>query len=100
MSRKLWAIFVILQIIGVSLASYSSRFEVGVGGAREFLWMPAMVALFPGILLGYAADALDVADYLSGWHGAPLFASVVLLNAGCWNLVALLSQRRRRPLKA
>ena len=56
-----------------------------------------MVVLFPGIMLGYAADALDVGNQLSRWYGAPFFALVVLMNAGCWNLVMLLIQRRRRP---
>jgi hypothetical protein len=99
MNRKLWAIFVILQTTGVSLASYSSRFEVGVGGVREHLWVPAMVALLPGVLLGYAAEALDVGNHLNRWHGAPFFLSVVLVNAACWSLVVLLSQMGRRPQK-
>jgi hypothetical protein len=100
MSRKLWMILAISQIIGVTLAAYSARFEVGAGGVREFLWIPAMIALFPGILLGYVADALGFANYLGHWYGLPFFASVVLLNVGCWNLVGLLSRRRRHLLKA
>ncbi len=98
MSRKLWAIFVMSQIIGVSLAFYSSRFQVGVGGVREFLWMPATLVLLPGILFGYAAEALDF-GILSRWYGVPFFAVVVLLNAGCWNVVVLLIQRRQRRLR-
>ncbi len=99
MSRKLWAIFVISQIIGVSLAFYSSRFQVGVGGVREFLWMPATLVLLPGILFGYAAEALDFGTRLSRWYGVPFFAIVVLLNAACWNVVVLLIQRRQRRLR-
>ncbi|SRR5713101_3346881 len=93
MGRKLWAIFVISQIIGVSLASYSSRFEVGVGGAREFLWMPAMLLLLPGILFGYAVNALDSGIRLSHWHGLAFFAVVTFLNAAFWNFIVLLVRR-------
>ena len=94
MSRKLWAIFAVSQIIGVGLASYSSRFEVGVGGLREFLWIPAMLLLLPGILLGYATKALDVWGQLARWYDAPFFAVVILLNMGCWSAVHWVVHRR------
>jgi hypothetical protein len=35
------------------------NFGGGFGGIREFLWMPAAFVLLPGILFGYAAEALD-----------------------------------------
>jgi hypothetical protein len=100
MSRKLWAIFVTSQIIGVGLAFYSSRFQVGVGGVREWLWVPATLVLLPGILFGYAADALDLGFLLSYWHAVPFFAAVVLLNAASWNVVVLLIQGRQRLPRA
>ena len=99
MGRKLWAIFAISQILGVSVALYSSRFQVGVGGIREFLWMPATLVLLPGILFGYVADALDFGIRLSYWHAAPFFVVVVLLNVASWNVVVRLIQKRQRSLK-
>jgi hypothetical protein len=98
MGRKVWAIFVILQILGVSMALYSSRFQVGVGGVREFLWIPTTLVLLPGILFGYVADALDVGIRLSYWHAAPFFAVVVLLNVASWNVVVRLIEKRQRRL--
>jgi hypothetical protein len=95
MNRKLCAIFVISQMIGVGLALYLSRFQVGVEGVREFLWMPATFVLLPGILFGYAANELDL-GILSQWYAVPFFAVVVLLNAICWNIIAFLIQRRQR----
>jgi hypothetical protein len=100
MTRKLWAVFLISQIIGVSLFFYSSRFEAGVGGFREFVWIPAMLVLLPGILFGYAADALGLSNGLTRWYGLPFFAVVVLLNAGFWIAIMVLIQRWRRPVKA
>ena len=78
------------QVIGVSLASYSVRFQVGVGGVREFLWIPAMVLLLPGVFVGEVRS----------WPELPFFALVVIINAGCWNLVALLAEKKLRARKA
>ena len=82
------------------MALYSSRFEVGAGGAHEFLWLPAMLLLLPGLLIGYVADGLNFSNVLGRWYGAPLFVIVVLVNAACWNGVILLTRRRRPPLQA
>lgn len=98
MGPKLWAIFIVSQILGVSVALYSSRFHVGVGGVREFLWIPATLLLLPGILFGYVADALDFGIRLSYWHAVPFFAVVMLLNVASWNLVVWLIQKRQRRL--
>lgn len=98
MSRKIWAIFILSQIIGISLCLYSLRFEEGVGGVREYLWIPAMLVLLPGILFGFVADALDIGIF-SRWYGLPFLAVVVLLNTGFWNAVILLIKRSRRSLK-
>ena len=91
MGRRLWMAFVIAQVIGVSLATYSSRFEVGLGGAREFLWIPATLVLFPGIFLGYGINAIGIRlDY---WYGLPFYAAIVLVNAGFWSIVVLMIRR-------
>jgi hypothetical protein len=92
-------VFVVSQVIGVALAFYSMETEVGVGGVREFLSIPPLILLFPGWLLGYAALALDL-NQLDRWYGAPFFASVVVVNAVCWNLVAALIQRGLRRRRA
>ena len=91
MRRKLWVIFLVAQGIGVALAFYSSRFQVGAGGVRDLLWMPALLVLLPGVLIGYVADALGA--QLTLWYGLPFFAAVILINAACWNAVALLVQK-------
>jgi hypothetical protein len=95
MSRKLWMMFVIVQGVGVALAFYSSRFQVGVGGVRDLLWIPAMLVLLPGVVIGHVADALDFGGRLTLWYGLPFFAVVILINAACWNAIALLVQRRQ-----
>ena len=89
MSRRLWTIFLVSQVVGVSLASYSARFEVGTGGVREFLWIPAMVLLLPGVFIGT----------VSSWPELPFFALVVIINAGWWNVVTLLIQNKVRARK-
>jgi hypothetical protein len=99
MSRKLWAIFLISQIIGVSLALYASRFEVGVGGVREFLWVPATLVLLPGVLFGFAADALGLEVGLTRWYGLPFFALVAVLNACSWIAIVRLIEKRQCPPK-
>jgi len=90
MSRRLWTIFLVSQVVGVSLASYSARFQVGVGGVREFLWIPAMVLLLPGVFVGT----------VSSWPELPFFALVVIINAGWWNVVTLLIQKKVRARRA
>lgn len=96
MSRKLWVMFVTSQAIGAGLAFFSSRLQVGVGGARELLWIPAILILLPGILLGYAADALDFGIRMGSWYGLPFFVIVVIINAACWNVIVLLVRRWAR----
>ncbi len=95
MSRKLWVVFVISQIIGVSLALYSSRFEVGAGGAREFLWIPAALLLLPGILFGYIANVLSFRIFNLG-SSAAFYVVVVLLNAASWYAVVSIVRNRQR----
>lgn len=99
MNRKLWLIFAIVQLIGVGLALYSSRFEVGATRFREFLWIPATLFLLPGILCGYVANALSVRALDFG-GGALFYAIVVLLNAAFWYTVASLVRKRRRVVQA
>ena len=89
MSRRLWAMFFVSQVVGVSLASYSARFQVGVGGVREFLWIPAMVLLLPGVFVGA----------VSSWPELPFFVVVVIINAGCWTAVVVLVQKTLRARK-
>ena len=100
MGRKLWVIFFVSQIIGVGLASYSSRFQVGIGGVREFLWIPATLLLVPGVLFGYAMDALTSGNRFSHWHGLPFFAMVILLNAAFWNLIVLFVRRLKSTTRS
>ena len=95
MSRRLWVMFVTSQAIGAGLAFFSSRFQVGVGGTRDLLWIPAMLILLPGVLIGYAADAFDFGIRMGSWYGLPFFVVVVLVNAACWNAIIFFVRRRR-----
>jgi hypothetical protein len=94
MSRRLWVVFAVSQAIGVALGVYSSLFvQVGMGGVREFLSILPLILLFPGWLLG----ALDLSTHLMDrWYAAPFLVSVVVVNAVCWNLIAVLMGRALR----
>ena len=93
MSRKTWVVFAAFQVIGVALFAYCSRFEAGASAVCEVLWIPTMVLLFPGWLLGYAAVALDLEGQLGRPYAAPFLASVVVVNAVCWTLAAVLIRK-------
>ena len=99
MSRKMWLVFTAIQLIGIGLGVFSMQYEVGIGGIREYLWIPAVVMLFPGILLAWGIGALDVMSRLGRWHGAPFFLIAVLCNIGFWTLLKGLLRifRRTQP---
>jgi hypothetical protein len=88
--------FSYFAIRGSWAGTYSLRFEVGIGGIREHLWIAAMTFLFPGILFGLAS-ALDIGTYLFGWSGIPFLMSVVLLNLAVWTVIALSIRRWKVP---
>jgi hypothetical protein len=95
MSRKVWLIFGVMQLAGVALVFLSMRFEVGTGGWREILWIPATLLLFPGVLFGFLNQLLGLSRVLSNWDGTPFMMIVVLINAIAWSTVAVVVARRR-----
>ena len=97
MRRRMWLVFGVMQLIGVGLAVLSMQYEVGAGGIREYLWIPAAVMLLPGVLLAWGLGTLDMMSSLGRWHGAPFFLIVVLCNVSVWTLVRGLLRILRRP---
>jgi hypothetical protein len=95
MTRKVWLIFAVMQLAGVALAFLSMQFEVGTGGWRDILWIPATILLTPGILAGFFANALGSSRVFSNWYGTPVMMVVVLSNAIAWSIVSLVVLRRR-----
>ncbi|HEV8525844.1 MAG TPA: hypothetical protein VGQ71_15220, partial [Terriglobales bacterium] len=87
------------QLVGIGLGFYSTQFHVGIGGLRDFLWIPAVLLLLPGILLGYGIGTLDSLGKLAGWYGIAFFLAVVLINAVSWNALALVLRSRRRATR-
>lgn len=94
--KKYWLTFVCTQVVGVLLAIYSMSLEVGIGGWREFVWIPAGFLLLPGVLLPLAAGGLDVSAWLGRWYSVPLFTLAVAVNCASWAVAYVARKRKSR----
>jgi hypothetical protein len=82
MSKRYWFVFISTQLLGILWSSYALSVQVGVGKWHELVWIPATLLRFPGMLIAYAAGALDISPWLGKSYSSMLLV-VPLWHVWC-----------------